>query len=228
LRKRLQVAIDGPAGAGKSTVARQVASKLGYLYLDTGAMYRALAVSALKRNVPLNDGEALGKMACGIVLDVRDDGRVFRVFVDGEEVTGLLRSPETERAVKVLAMAKPVREVLVKMQREFARRGGVVMEGRDIGSVVMPDAEVKVFLTASLRERARRRWQELSKRGVYQPWEEVMKEMRERDEKDLEREWGRLIKVDDAVLIDSSGKTVDEVCEEIMRLCEVKASCCTG
>lgn len=225
--RKLKIAIDGPAGAGKSTVARKVARALGYLYLDTGAMYRALAVLARERNISLDDHETLGAMASSVKMDVREDNGVFRVFLDGREVTDKLRTPETDRAVKLLAMSRPVREVLVSLQRKFAEGGGVVMEGRDITSVVMPDAEVKVFLTADLEERARRRWKELREKGIDIDLEEVLHELKERDRKDLERDWGRLVKVDDAVLIDSTGKTPDEVLAEILRLCEVKASCST-
>lgn len=226
--KRLRVAIDGPAGAGKSSVARTVASRLGYMYLDTGAMYRALAITAVDRGIALDDADRLGEMARSVKIRATEDGGVFRVWVDGRELTSYLRDPETDKAVKMLAMWRPVREVLVSIQRELAAEGGVVMEGRDITSVVLPDAEVKVFLTAGVRERARRRWQELQLKGMDIPWEEVLLELQKRDEKDLERDWGRLVKVEDAVLVDTSGKTLEEACEEIVRMCEARTSCCTG
>ena len=225
---KLRIAIDGPAGAGKSTVARRIARKMGYVYLDTGAMYRALAVTALKRGVDLHDGKVLGEMAKGLRIKVADDRGVFRVWVDGEELTGFLRDPETDKAVKFLAMHRPVREVLVSIQQELAKQGGVVMEGRDIASVVMPDAEVKVFLTANLRERARRRWSELQAKGIPASWEEVLDELTKRDEKDQERDWGRLVLADGATLIDTSGKTLAEACDQIAEICEAKASCGTG
>ncbi len=225
--KRLRIAIDGPAGAGKSTVAREVARILGYTYLDTGAMYRALAVLASDRKIPLDDFQALGDMASSVQIDACEDDGVFRVWIDGEEVTSRLRNPETDQSVKLLAMAKPVRQVLVSVQRELARRGGVVMEGRDITSVVMPDAEVKVFLTAGLRERATRRWRELANKGVTITFGEVLSEMEARDAKDQERDWGRLVKVDDAVMIDSTCMSIAQVCESIIRLCEAKQQCST-
>jgi cytidylate kinase len=226
--KKLRVGIDGPAGAGKSTVARKVASALGYTYLDTGAMYRALAVIALNRKVPLDDLAALGDMASSVKIDAFEDKGVFRVWVDGREVTDRLRNPETDQAVKILAMAKPVRQVLVSVQREFARRGGVVMEGRDITSVVMPDAEVKVFLTADIKERALRRWRELTNKGVVMAFDEVLSEMEARDAKDLERDWGKLVKVEDAVRIDSTCMSVEQVCQSIIDLCEAKRRCFTS
>ncbi len=220
--KRLRIAIDGPAGAGKSTVAREVARVLGYTYLDTGAMYRALAVLASDRKVPLDDFQALGDMASSVKIDACEDNGVFRVWIDGKEVTDRLRNPETDQSVKLLAMAKPVRQVLVSVQRVLARRGGVVMEGRDITSVVMPDAEIKVFLTASLKERATRRWHELTNKGVAITFDEVFSEMEARDAKDQERDWGKLVKVDDAVVIDSTCMSIAQVCESIIRLCEAK------
>lgn len=224
--RRIRVAIDGPAGAGKSTVARSVAKRLGYLYLDTGAMYRALAVTAVDRGISPDDPVRLGEMAGSITMRVGEDGGVFRVFVDGQELTDRLRSPETDRAVRLVAMHRPVREVLVRIQQRLASSGGVVMEGRDITSVVMPDAEVKVFLTADVRERARRRWQELQAKGVDVSWEEVLDELKKRDDKDLERDWGKLVKVEDAVLVDTSGKTLEEVCDVIAAMCEARAACC--
>lgn len=226
-QRRLKVAIDGPAGAGKSTVARAVAKRLGYTYLDTGAMYRALALTAVDRGIPLDDPVRLGDMAGSLHLSVREEGDVFRVWVDGVELTSRLRDPGTDRAVKMLAMHRPVREVLVNIQRSLAGAGGVVMEGRDITSNVLPDAEVKVFLTAEVRERARRRWRELQSKDVEMPWEEVLEEMVQRDRKDLERDWGGLVMVPDAVLIDTTEKTIEETVSAITRLCEEKIPCCT-
>jgi cytidylate kinase len=218
----LRVAIDGPAGAGKSSVARAVAGKLGYTYLDTGAMYRALALTAVTRGIPLDDSRLLGDLARSIQMTVREEKGLFRVWVDGQELTHHLRDPDTDKAVKLLAMHRSVREVLVEIQRSLAREGGVVMEGRDITSVVLPDAEVKIFLTGDVRERARRRWQELQAKGVKVSWEEVLEELVQRDRKDLERDWGKLVRVPDAHLVDTTGKTQDEVVAEILKLCEEK------
>ena len=225
---KLRIAIDGPAGAGKSTVARWVAARMGYVYLDTGAMYRALAVTAVLRGIDLQDGEALGQMARGLRIRVAEDAGVFRVWVDDRELTGTLREPETDRAVKHLAMHRPVREVLVTIQQEIASRGGIVMEGRDITSVVLPDAEVKIFLTAKLRERARRRWRELQRKGLRVSWEEVLDELARRDQKDHERDWGRLVQVAGAIVVDTSGMTMEEACLEIAEICEARMACGTG
>jgi cytidylate kinase len=226
--KKLKIAIDGPAGAGKSTVARLTAEKLGYTYIDTGAMYRALAVTAVSLGIDLTDENALGEMARSVRLEAWEDKGVFRVFVDGKELTSKLRGSQTDRAVKILAMATPVREVLVKIQRRLAKPGGVVMEGRDITSVVLKDAEIKVFLTADPEVRAKRRFQELRDKGIQVSFQEVMEDMVERDRKDLERDWGKLVKVPDAVLIDSTHMTIEEVSNEIVKLCEAKARCSTG
>jgi cytidylate kinase len=225
--KKLNVAIDGPAGAGKSTVARRVANSLGYTYFDTGAMYRALAVLAIERNVSLDDFESLGILASEVKIEGREDNGVFRVWIDGKEITDKLREPETDRAVALLSKATPVRKVLVSMQQQIAKRGGVVMEGRDITSVVMPDAEVKVFLTADVNERARRRWQEQVNKGMDVSFEEVLDDLVQRDAVDLEREWGKLIKVDDAEVIDSTDLSIEEVCALIINLCKEKQKCST-
>ena len=225
--KKLNIAIDGPAGAGKSTVARRVANSLGYTYFDTGAMYRALAVLAMERNVSLDDFESLGALASEVKIEGREDNGVFRVWIDGKEITDKLREPETDRAVALLSKATPVRKVLVSMQQQIAKCGGVVMEGRDITSVVMPDAEVKIFLTADVNERARRRWQEQVNKGIDVSFEEVLDDLVKRDAIDLEREWGKLIKVDDAEVIDSTDLSIEEVCALIINLCKEKQKCST-
>ncbi len=217
---KIRIAIDGPAGAGKSTVARKVAATLGFIYLDTGAMYRALAAVALKRGIPFDNPRALGDMASSAQMKVCEDNGVFRVWVDGQEYTHLLRTPQIEKAVKPISMIKPVRQVLVKKQRAIANNGNVVVEGRDITSVVIPDAEIKVFLTAQIEERARRRWAELKNKGISMSFDEVLREVQARDAKDLERDWGKLVKVEDAVLIDSTEMSIEEVCSSIIKLCE--------
>lgn len=190
-------------------------------------MYRAVAVAADERGIPLEDSEELRSFVRGMKIDAREEGGVFRVSVDGEEMTDKIRGPRADNLAKTVSMIRPVREKLVEAQKMLAERSGVVMEGRDIGSVVIPDAEVKVFLTADVEERARRRWKELAARGTYVSFENVLEEMVARDQKDVEREWGKLVKTEDAVLIDSTNMSVDQVVEAIVKLCEVKASCST-
>ncbi len=221
-KKRINIAIDGPAAAGKSTVAVLLAGEMGYTYLNTGAMYRALAIVALDRNIALDDLEALGDMARSVCLTVKDDKGLFRVWADGAEVTDRLKEPGTDKAVKLLAMIRPVREVLVSLFRRTAKRGGVIMEGRDIGSVVIPDAEVKIFLTATLEERATRRFRELQQKGINLSWEEVLEEMKQRDQKDLERPWGKLVQVDGSLYVDSTKMTISQVYAAIKAFCEAK------
>lgn len=226
--KGLRIAIDGPAGAGKSTVARKIAGVLGYTYLDTGAMYRALALLALDRGIPFDDPKALGEMASSVRMEVSEDNGIFRVWIDEEEFTDRLRSLVADKAVKLISMVEPVRRVLVAKQRGLARGGNVVMEGRDITSIVIPDAEVKVFLTAALSERARRRWLESKEKGIDVPFDEVLREIKARDAKDLEREWGKLLKVEGAVFIDSTFMSIEEVCASIVALCGEKSTCFTS
>lgn len=217
--KRLRVAIDGPAGAGKSTVARRVAEALGLLYVDTGAMYRAMTWAALQEGVdPLNDAE-LARLAGRVQLELRRDGDAVRVWIDGRDVTSMLRDPRVNRAVSAVAGVPAVRMRMTQLQRELAERGGVVMDGRDIGTSVMPDAEVKVFLTASLSERARRRVEELRRCGHDVDAEQVEHELAERDRADAHRAVSPLAQAPDARLIDTTGRDVDSVVQEILTLC---------
>jgi CMP/dCMP kinase len=201
------VAIDGPAGAGKSTVARRVAARLGYTYVDTGAMYRALALAALEREV--EDASDLAELAR--TLDLRAEGST--VTLDGVDVTERIRGADVTERVSLVAAEPDVRFALVARQQEAARRQDVVMEGRDIGSAVLPDAEVKVFLTASLEERARRRAAET---GV--PEDQVMRSIEARDRADSRRAASPLVRAADAVEIDTTGRTIDEVVDEIVEL----------
>lgn len=220
----LTIAIDGPAGSGKSTVARQVAAALGYTYVDTGAMYRALALAALRRGVPATDEGALSRLLAA--LDIRlapgSDGRPS-VWLDGEEVTEAIRSPDVDRTVSTVAQHPGVRRLLTQLQRTLAADGGVVMDGRDIGTNVLPQAEVKVFLTASLEERVRRRHAELVARGTNIPVAELTAQLARRDEADREREIAPLRQAADATVIDSTGMTAADVVAAILRLCRAAA-----
>jgi cytidylate kinase len=217
--KGLVIAIDGPVGAGKSTVAKLVARKLGYLYVDTGAMYRAVALKALRLGMDINDPIVMAMLAeaTDIQLQQQVDGSV-RVFLDGEDVTEAIRTPEVSEASSIVSAHEGVRKVLAERQKAMAELGGVVMEGRDIQTVIAPDAEVKIFLTASLEERAKRRWLELQQKGISVSYEEVLQEVKERDERDKTRAIAPLRKAPDAVEIDTTGMTPEEVAEKIVEL----------
>ncbi|MCL6636131.1 MAG: (d)CMP kinase [Peptococcaceae bacterium] len=211
------IAIDGPAGAGKSTVARMVAQELGFLYIDTGAMYRAVALQALREGIDLADGESLGRLAAAVSvrLEAGADGSQ-KVFLNGEDVTEEIRSPGVSRVVSLVARVPAVRERLVALQRALAEKGGVVMEGRDIGTVVLPDARVKVFLTASPEERARRRREELAAKGYSVDQRRMEEEILARDRMDSSRETSPLAPAPDAEIIDCSSLPVEQVVKMIV------------
>ena len=212
------VAIDGPAGAGKSTVSKLAAAKLGYTYIDTGAMYRAVACKVLRQNKPVTEDLTV-KVAKDIDVDLRYEDEITKVFVDGEEVTGVIRTPEVSHTVPEVAKVGFVREKLTELQRKMAERGGVIMDGRDIATHVLPNADVKIYLTASIEERARRRCDELKAKGYDTNFDEIAKEIALRDKQDMERELAPLIKADDATLLDTSDMTIDEVVNAILNLC---------
>lgn len=216
------IAIDGPSGAGKSTVAKAVAKKLGFNCLDTGAMYRSVAWYALDAGVDLSDAAALGRIAAEQKISfghVEGDPVPRRVFIDGTEVTDAIRTARIDRSVSAVSAHPGVRSALVDQQRRIAREGDFVIEGRDIGTVVFPDAEVKAFLTASNEERARRRVRQNELRGVGSvDFAEVLADIEHRDELDSSRAASPLVAADDAVLIDSTGKTIDDVIDDICDL----------
>jgi CMP/dCMP kinase len=212
------IAIDGPAGAGKSTVAKGVADKLGYLYIDTGAMYRAVAYRALQAGIAISDQQALIALAMRTEITLANIDREQHVYADGEDVTQAIRSPEATRASSPVSAIPGVRKRLVELQRNMAAAGGVVMEGRDIGTVVFPNAEVKVFLTASAEERARRRVEQMKQMGVEADPAKIAAEMRERDLRDSSRAAAPLVQAPDAVLLDTDGLSIDEVIDAIVRI----------
>lgn len=214
-----QIAIDGPAGAGKSTVAKIVAQRLKFFYVDTGAMYRAIAYKALKSGVSINDELSVSHIAktTEVVLEHSDE-RI--VWCDGENVTEAIRNPEVSRAVSCVASYQGVRDRLVDLQRMEARRGGVVMDGRDIGTHVLPDAEYKFFLTATTEERAKRRWIELTKAGKVVTYDEVAQDMLERDRFDTEREVSPLRPAQDAIILNTTGLSVEEIVAGILRVAQ--------
>jgi CMP/dCMP kinase len=217
--KPFRVAIDGPAGAGKSTVAKRVAQRLGILYVDTGAMYRALTLKVIRNKIDFSDRDTLTEMAehTQILLQNSPSGQL--VILDGEDVTEEIRTPSVTRAVSIISAIPGVRKHMVMKQRVLASRQNVVMDGRDIGTYVLPDAEVKIFLTASLRTRAERRLQDMVEKGYFVSLEEIEEEIRKRDELDSKREFAPLEQASDAVLIDSTGLSIDQVVERILGIC---------
>lgn len=219
--------MDGPAAAGKSTVGRQLAAKLGYPFLDTGAMYRAITWTALHRGIDLSDEEALGELAASARMEIGPPApgsiEACTITVEGEDVTAMLRRPEVESAVSLVSRVSGVREALVWAQRELAGQRPVVMAGRDIGTVVLPEADLKVYLDASVEERARRRYQELSALGQEVTEEMVLADLRRRDRIDSQRSASPLQVAEDAVVIDTDGLTLDEVVQRVLEQVEGSA-----
>lgn len=221
---RLIIAIDGPVGSGKSTLARRVAQMLGYVYVDTGAMYRAIAFKALRRGVALDtNDENLVALARDTRIDLRAEDGTQRVFLDHEDVTTAIRTPEVSQAASKLAVNPGVRHVLVAEQRRAGEQGGVVMEGRDIGSVVFPDAQLKIFLTASPETRAERRWREHQQKGDAIDLQRTLEEIHERDRRDQGRATSPLVRAADAVVVDSSAMDPEEVARLVVMLAQNQA-----
>ncbi len=209
------LAIDGPGGAGKGTVSLRLARTLGWHYLDSGALYRLVAVAAARDGLDLDDGEALARAVAHLKIEFRL-ADALQVWLDGADVTTAIREEPTARAASRLAVHAPLRAALLPLQRDFARPPGLVAEGRDMGTVVFPDAALKIFLTASAEQRAQRRWRQLSEAGVDASLAAILDDLRRRDGQDASRAAAPLRPADDAVLIDSSGLTVEEVCARIV------------
>ena len=216
--KSLIIAIDGPVGSGKSTLARRVAEMMGYVYIDTGAMYRALALKALRRGISLDASEALVELARETRIDLRAESGSQSVYLDCEDVTAAIRTPEVSQAASKVAVVGGVRHVLVAEQRRAGEQGGVVMEGRDIGSVVFPDAGLKIFLTASPEVRAERRWREHQQKGDAIDLARTLEEIHERDRRDRERSSSPLVRAPDAVVVDSTAMEPEEVARLVVML----------
>ena len=223
-KQHLNIAIDGPAGAGKSTIARALADKLGARYLDTGAMYRAVALLAERAGVDPGDGEAMERILPNADIAVRyDDAGVQHVYLSVEDVTGQLRTNSISMGASMVGLHMAVRRKLTELQRRVAEENDVVMDGRDITTNVLPDTPYKFYLTASVEERARRRYQQLLRRGgTDKTLEEIEREIAARDKNDMERDYMPLRRAEDAVLIDSSSLTIDEVTEQMLRLIREK------
>jgi cytidylate kinase len=228
--KELIIAIDGPVGSGKSTVARRVAEMMGYVYIDTGAMYRSVALKALRGGMsfdadgPAESGNPLTALASDTRVDLRQTNGAQQVFLDGEDVTTAIRTPEVAQAASKVAVISGVRKVLVAEQRRAGEKGGVVMEGRDIGSVVFPDAQLKIFLTALPEIRADRRWREHQQKGDAIDLPRTLEEIHERDRRDRERKTSPLVQARDAVVVDSTAMEPEEVARLVVMLAKGKSA----
>jgi cytidylate kinase len=228
MNNKLIIAIDGPVGSGKSTVAHRVAEMLGYIHLDSGAMYRAVGLKALRHGVPLESPERMSKLAETARIDlVPQDGKLL-VLLDGEDVTDAIRAPEVSHAASVAAVIPGVRHPMVAEQRRAGEQGGVVMEGRDIGSVVFPHADLKIFLDASPEVRAVRRQRELEERGEPRDFEMVLTEVHQRDRRDREREMSPLVRAQDAVVVDNTAMDAEETARVIVLLAKEQAAAAAG
>lgn len=215
----MNVAIDGPAGAGKSTIAKLCAKKMNLVYVDTGAMYRAVALYLLESGIDVNDPSEVADKCTGADVDIKYEDGIQNVYLNGINVTGRLREEAVGNTASVTSAVPEVRKQIFALQRGLADRGGVIMDGRDIGTVVMPDADVKIYLTASSEVRARRRVLELEAKGEKPDFEEVKKDIEERDYRDMHREISPLKQAEDAVLIDTSDMSIEEVTDRICDLC---------
>lgn len=212
------LAIDGPAGAGKSTIARAVSRELGWIYVDTGAMFRAVALFFLREGISADDAGGIRERISGVSVTLGHENGEQQVFLNGENVTGLIRTEEVGNMASACSVYPEVRQKLLELQRSLAEQQPVVMDGRDIGTVVLPDADTKVYLTASVEVRARRRFKELMEKGAACDIAEIEKDIRERDWRDMHRETAPLKQAEDAVLVDSSDMTAAEVTEQILSL----------
>ncbi|WP_242142641.1 MULTISPECIES: (d)CMP kinase [unclassified Bacillus cereus group] len=214
--KRISIAIDGPAAAGKSTVAKVVAKQLSYVYIDTGAMYRTLTYAALEKNIDIENEEKLMEVLQSIRIEFQQGKDTQQVFLNGQDVSEVIRTPDVTNRVSIVAKHRLVREEMVRRQQELAAQGGVVMDGRDIGTHVLPDAEVKIFMLASVEERAERRHLENVKKGFASNLEQLKKEIAQRDKLDSEREVSPLKKAEDAFELDTTSLSIEEVVRNIM------------
>lgn len=218
----LNVAMDGPVGAGKSTIADEVARRLGILHLDTGAMYRALGLAAIRRGIDMQDEGAVTDMCRRVDITVRYEQGGQRTLVDGEDVTAHLRTQEVSMAASAVSRYRGVRQAMVALQQKLAATTDMLVDGRDIGTVVLPRATIKIYLTASAEERAHRRWAQLQEKGASDTFEQVLEELRQRDWQDMHRDVDPLRQAEDAVLVDSTGLQFEQTVEKILTLVEEK------
>ncbi|MGZ7148168.1 (d)CMP kinase [Bacillus sp. BC08] len=216
--RRISIAIDGPAAAGKSTVAKVVAKKLSYVYIDTGAMYRAITYAALEQKVDIENEVQLMEVVKNVNIEFQQGENTQLVFLNGQDVSEVIRTPDVTNRVSIVAKHRLVREEMVRRQQELAEKGGVVMDGRDIGTHVLPDAEVKIFMLASVEERAERRHLENMDKGFDSNLEQLKEEIAQRDKLDSEREVSPLKKADDALELDTTSLSIEEVVQKIMSI----------
>ncbi|WP_139489193.1 (d)CMP kinase [Brevibacillus dissolubilis] len=216
----MKIAIDGPAGAGKSTVAQQIASELNFVYIDTGAMYRALAWATLQQGVPVDNQQEVSALLTSARIELRREEDGQHVYWNDQDITSLIRTQEVSNHASIVASYGDVRAQMLVLQRMMAESGNVVMDGRDIGTHVLPNADVKIFLTASVDERAQRRYAELIGKGNEADLEQLKQEIAERDKRDSEREVAPLRQADDAVLVDTTGLSIDQVVDKILTICK--------
>ena len=216
--KNIQIAIDGPAGAGKSTVAKIAAEKLQYTYIDTGAMYRSLTLKALRTETDLDAEMAITDLLRQSIIELVPSEKGQRVLLDGEDVSEEIRFPNISANVSKVAAHAAMREIMVDLQNDMASRGGVVMDGRDIGTAVLPGAELKVFMSATVEERARRRFEDNNNRGIESTIEKLQEEIALRDKLDSEREASPLVQAEDAIYLDTTSLTIDEAANAILKL----------
>lgn len=214
------VAVDGPAGAGKSTIAKLVAKKKGYIYVDTGAMYRGLAIHFLKKGIDPEDKDAVARACADADVKIGYENGVQQVWLNGENITSMLRTEEVGNMASKTSAIPAVREKLLELQRSLARNEDVIMDGRDIGTNILPNADVKIYLTASVETRAKRRYDELREKGEECSLEDISRDIQERDERDMNRETAPLKKAEDAILVDSSDMTIQEVVDTICSYCK--------
>lgn len=219
----ISIAIDGPSGAGKSTISRKAAEKFGFIYVDTGAIYRTIGLATKIRGVSLDDTAAVIELLPTLEIELKyNDAGEQHMYLDGNDVSRDIRLPEVSMLASKVSAIPAVREFLVDMQRGMAEKYDVIMDGRDIGTVILPNADLKIFLTADVRDRTRRRYEELRAKGMEKPFDEVLAEMEQRDEQDTQRAAAPLKAADDAVLLDTSGNTLEESIDEVCRLISEK------
>lgn len=219
----ISIAIDGPSGAGKSTISRKAAEKFGFIYVDTGAIYRTIGLATKIRGVSLDDTAAVIELLPTLEIELKyNDAGEQHMYLDGNDISRDIRLPEVSMLASKVSAIPEVRAFLVDMQRGMAEKYDVIMDGRDIGTVILPNADLKIFLTADVRDRARRRYEELRAKGMEKPFDEVLAEMEKRDEQDTQRAAAPLKAADDAVLLDTSGNTLEESIDEVCRLISEK------